>query len=136
ATRRHGSVRGGGQGHCLARRGVDGQHGSGPDDLAGRARYWRAECYSASRRPRPPGARNPYQRQGKTRVRCGCAREFRYQALNDRTHVRRGPLDRLAAIASLAFIADFATKQWALRALAGGDLPLGAGWHLTVINNT
>jgi len=50
--------------------------------------------------------------------------------------VRRGPLDRLAAIASLAFIADFATKQWALRALGGGDMPLGAGWHLTVINNT
>ena len=50
--------------------------------------------------------------------------------------MRRGPLDRLAAIASLAFIADFATKQWALRALGGGDMPLGAGWHLTVINNT
>ena len=50
--------------------------------------------------------------------------------------MRRSPLDRLAAIASLVFIADFATKQWALRALGGGDLPLGAGWHLAVINNT
>jgi lipoprotein signal peptidase len=50
--------------------------------------------------------------------------------------VRRGPLDRLAAIASLVFIADFATKQWALRALGAGDVPLGAGWHLTVVNNT
>jgi len=50
--------------------------------------------------------------------------------------VRRGPFDRLAAAASLAFIADFATKQWALRTLGAGDQPLGAGWHLTVVNNT
>jgi lipoprotein signal peptidase len=50
--------------------------------------------------------------------------------------VRRSPLDRLAAIASLVFIADFATKQWALRALGGGDMSLGGGWHLIVVNNT
>jgi lipoprotein signal peptidase len=50
--------------------------------------------------------------------------------------VRRGPFDRLAATASLVFIADFSTKQWALRALGSGDKPLVRGWHLTVINNT
>ena len=49
---------------------------------------------------------------------------------------RRGPFDRLAASACLVFIADFATKQWALRALGAGDSSLGAGWHLTVIRNT
>ena len=50
--------------------------------------------------------------------------------------MRRGPLDRLATTASLVFIADYSTKQWALRALGRNDQPLGAGWHLTVINNT
>jgi lipoprotein signal peptidase len=50
--------------------------------------------------------------------------------------VIRGPLDRLATTASLVFIADFATKQWALRALADGDRWLGAGWHLSLVNNT
>jgi lipoprotein signal peptidase len=51
--------------------------------------------------------------------------------------VNRGPLDRLATTASLVFIADFATKQWALRTLPiDGDRPLGAGWHLAIINNT
>ncbi|HKW48766.1 MAG TPA: signal peptidase II [Gemmatimonadaceae bacterium] len=49
--------------------------------------------------------------------------------------VRRGPFDRLALTASLVFIADFATKQWAVGKL-GGDRSLGAGWHLTVVRNT
>lgn len=47
----------------------------------------------------------------------------------------RGPLDRLAVAASLVFIADFASKQWALRALAGA-VPSNAGWHLAIVNNT
>jgi lipoprotein signal peptidase len=39
--------------------------------------------------------------------------------------------------ASLVFIADFSTKQWALRSLdAEGDRWFGAGWHLAVVNNT
>jgi len=51
--------------------------------------------------------------------------------------VNRGPFDRLAVAASLVFIADFSTKQWALRALdAEGDRWFGPGWHLAVINNT
>lgn len=50
--------------------------------------------------------------------------------------MRRGPIDRLAITASLVFIADFASKQWALRALGNGDRPIGAGWHLAVVNNT
>jgi lipoprotein signal peptidase len=51
--------------------------------------------------------------------------------------VNRGPFDRLAVAASLVFIADFSTKQWALRSLdAEGDRHFGAGWHLAVVNNT
>ena len=51
--------------------------------------------------------------------------------------MNRGPFDRLAVAASLVFIADFSTKQWALRRLdAEGDHWFGAGWHLAVINNT
>jgi lipoprotein signal peptidase len=50
--------------------------------------------------------------------------------------MRRGPIDRLATTASLVFIADFATKQWALRALVNADRPIGAGWHLALVNNT
>ncbi|MFL5614462.1 MAG: signal peptidase II [Gemmatimonadaceae bacterium] len=51
--------------------------------------------------------------------------------------MNRGPLDRLAVSASLLFIADFATKQWALRNLAAEpDGPRAAGWHLAVVNNT
>lgn len=50
--------------------------------------------------------------------------------------MRRGPFDRLAATASLVFIADFATKQWSLRALGDQDRLLGGGWHLAVIRNT
>lgn len=51
--------------------------------------------------------------------------------------MNRGPFDRLAVAASLVFIADFSTKQWALRSLdAEGDRWFGAGWHLAVINNT
>ena len=50
--------------------------------------------------------------------------------------MNRGPLDRLAATASLVFIADFATKQWALHALADSDRWLGAGWHLSLVSNT
>lgn len=48
--------------------------------------------------------------------------------------MNRGPFDRLAVAASLVFIADFATKEWALRLPGGGE---GApGWHLAVVNNT
>ena len=51
--------------------------------------------------------------------------------------MNRGPFDRLAVAASLVFIADFSTKQWALRTLnAEGDRWFGAGWHLAVISNT
>lgn len=51
--------------------------------------------------------------------------------------MNRGPYDRLAAAASLVFIADFSTKQWALRSLdAEGDRWFGTGWHLAVVNNT
>ena len=51
--------------------------------------------------------------------------------------MNRGPFDRLAVAASLVFIADFSTKQWALRSLdAEGDRWFGAGWHLAVVNNT
>ena len=51
--------------------------------------------------------------------------------------MKRGPFDRLAVAASLVFIADFSTKQWALRTLnAEGDHWFGAGWHLAVVNNT
>ena len=51
--------------------------------------------------------------------------------------MNRGPFDRLAVAASLVFIADFSTKQWALRQLdAEGDRWFGAGWHLAVVNNT
>lgn len=51
--------------------------------------------------------------------------------------MHRGPLDRLAVSASLVFIADFATKQWALRNLVPETDGLrGAGWHLAVVNNT
>jgi lipoprotein signal peptidase len=51
--------------------------------------------------------------------------------------VYRGPYDRLAVAASLVFIADFSTKQWALRSLeADGDRWFGTGWHLAVVNNT
>ena len=51
--------------------------------------------------------------------------------------MRTGPLDRLATTASLVFIADFATKQWALHSLgAEGDHPVVSGWHLAIVNNT
>jgi lipoprotein signal peptidase len=50
--------------------------------------------------------------------------------------VRRDPIDRLVATAGLVFIADFATKQWAIRGLGTGDQVLGAGWHLTIVRNT
>ncbi|HKN67191.1 MAG TPA: signal peptidase II [Gemmatimonadaceae bacterium] len=51
--------------------------------------------------------------------------------------MNRGPFDRLAVAASLVFIADFSTKQWALRSLdAESDRYFGAGWHLAVVNNT
>jgi lipoprotein signal peptidase len=49
--------------------------------------------------------------------------------------VNRGPLDRLAVAASLVFIADFATKEWALRLLRGNE-SIATGWHLAVVNNT
>jgi lipoprotein signal peptidase len=39
--------------------------------------------------------------------------------------------------ASLVFIADFVSKQWALHTLAPEtDRSFGAGWHLAVVNNT
>jgi lipoprotein signal peptidase len=47
-----------------------------------------------------------------------------------------GPLDRLAAIASVVFVIDFATKQWALCRFAPDDGSLVSGWHLTLVNNT
>lgn len=51
--------------------------------------------------------------------------------------MNRGPFDRLAVAASLVFIADFSTKQWALRHLhVEGDRWFGTGWHLAVVNNT
>ena len=51
--------------------------------------------------------------------------------------MNRGPYDRLAVAASLVFIADFSTKQWALRSLdAEADRWFGTGWHLAVVNNT
>lgn len=48
----------------------------------------------------------------------------------------RGPFDRLATTAGLVFLADFATKQWALATLGATADSFGAGWHLTVVNNT
>jgi len=50
--------------------------------------------------------------------------------------VRRGPFDRLAATAGVVFIADYATKQWAIRALDASDRLLGGGWYLTLVRNT
>ena len=51
--------------------------------------------------------------------------------------MNRGPYDRLAAAASLVFIADFATKQWALRTLSSApDATPALGWHFTIVNNT
>jgi len=51
--------------------------------------------------------------------------------------VTRGPFDRLATTAGLVFLADFATKQWALATLsAKASASVSAGWHLAVVNNT
>lgn len=51
--------------------------------------------------------------------------------------MNRGPLDRLAVAASLVFIADFATKQWAVRTLTGDSAaPIIHGWHFAIMNNT
>jgi lipoprotein signal peptidase len=47
-----------------------------------------------------------------------------------------GPLDRLAAVAGVVFVVDFASKQWALRHFDAIDPSLTTGWHLAVINNT
>ena len=49
--------------------------------------------------------------------------------------MRRASLERLAAIASAVFIADFASKRWALAHLET-LLPSGPGLHLAVVNNT
>ena len=46
------------------------------------------------------------------------------------------PLDRLAAIASVVFVTDFASKQWALRHFDASDASAATGWHLAVVNNT
>lgn len=54
----------------------------------------------------------------------------------NRVHSSSGPLDRLAAIAGVVFVADFASKQWALRHFEASDPSLASGWHLAVINNT
>lgn len=54
----------------------------------------------------------------------------------NRVQSSSGPLDRLAAIAGAVFVADFATKQWALRHFGGGDASAAIGWHLAVVNNT
>ena len=50
--------------------------------------------------------------------------------------MRRPPLERLAALASVIFIIDFATKRWALGHLADPSLVGGVGLHLAVVNNT
>ena len=44
-------------------------------------------------------------------------------------------MERLAALASVVFIADFATKRWALEHLDEPS-PVGAGLHFGVVNNT
>jgi lipoprotein signal peptidase len=49
--------------------------------------------------------------------------------------VTRGPLDRLATAAGLVFLADFATKQWALATLSESGDP-GIGWHFALVSNT
>ena len=55
----------------------------------------------------------------------------------NRVRKGNGPLDRLAVIAGVVFIADFATKQWAFGHVASNaDNWAGTGWHLAVINNT
>ena len=54
----------------------------------------------------------------------------------NRLHNSSGPLDRLAAVASVVFAIDFATKQWALRHFDASDLSMASGWHLAVVNNT
>lgn len=54
----------------------------------------------------------------------------------NRVQQSSGALDRLAAIASLVFVVDFATKQWALHHVGTGDGSLTAGWHLAIVNNT
>jgi lipoprotein signal peptidase len=51
--------------------------------------------------------------------------------------VRTTALQRLGIVGSLVFIADFASKQWALQHLPGsGDRALATGFHLAVVNNT
>lgn len=51
--------------------------------------------------------------------------------------MRTTALQRLGIVASLVFIADFASKQWALQHLpASGDRALVSGLHLAVVNNT
>jgi lipoprotein signal peptidase len=54
----------------------------------------------------------------------------------NRVYSSSGPLDRLAAVAGVVFVADFASKQWALRHFDGTERSLATGWHLAVINNT
>ena len=49
--------------------------------------------------------------------------------------MHRASLERLAALASVVFIADFASKRWALDHL-DGSAPLGRGLHFAVVNNT
>jgi lipoprotein signal peptidase len=48
----------------------------------------------------------------------------------------RGPFDQLATAAGLVFLADFATKQWALASLPPSSQFSSTGWHLAVVNNT
>lgn len=53
-----------------------------------------------------------------------------------RTPSWSGPLDRLAAIASVVFVCDFSTKQWALHQFSPDASSMSSGWHLAVVNNT
>lgn len=52
--------------------------------------------------------------------------------------MQRTPLERLAVLAGWVFIADFATKEWALHFLTdhGDRLALPPGLHLALVNNT
>ena len=52
--------------------------------------------------------------------------------------MQRSPLERLAVVAGWVFIADFASKQWALKSLGtiGEGAAVAPGLHLAVVNNT
>ena len=52
--------------------------------------------------------------------------------------MQRTPLERLAMLAGMVFIADFASKRWALDHLTDGTVltPLAGGVHFALVNNT